>query len=484
VRIVRFITILCGLLALSSRTSAQTPQPIENVTVDAAQGPVTGSTRVIGLGGAFVAVAEGMDGVSVNPASAAVRVPYSWHRWDYGFGIHFAIGGWLPKTDFLNRAPAEGQTQPAPEVEQRSLLFGSVGATVHFEHAGMGASAEGQQQALQSPGDTQAGLAPRHLTGNFGIVHASIGYGFFDGQFVVGVGPRITGVSFSRGSSTSDLLSVAGVGYQVGFVYKPIHEQVRVGATYKSQITPSLDSDPNSQQTVFRATALRLPWQGAAGLAYQFGPRPFNPPLVTLEDRIEPFVDELERREAERERELERAEATYELEPTPANGALLAQTKARLRREEEADERRLSEREDELEDALRNEYLARPRFYVLVTTEVLVLGTSPGSVDLASFYQDSTNLQRSGESHTLSGRFGVETEAVPDWLKLRAGTYLEPARVSIGRDRVHGTFGFDLKTFSWDVFGLIGDFDSWVASAAVDYARDYLSTSFSIGFWH
>ena len=63
--------------------------------MDAAQGPVTGSTRVIGLGGAFVAVAEDMDGVAVNPASVAVRLPYSWNRFDFGFGIDFAISGYL-----------------------------------------------------------------------------------------------------------------------------------------------------------------------------------------------------------------------------------------------------------------------------------------------------------------------------------------------------------------------------------------------------
>jgi hypothetical protein len=222
---------------------------------------------------------------------------------------------------------------------------------------------------------------------------------------------------------------------------------VRVGAAYKSQVTPSFGSDTTTQQSVFRASAMRLPWQASGGLAYQFGPRPFNPRLVTVEDR-------------------------------------LAQTKARVENEGEADERSLKQQEKQADDALRAEYFARPRFYVLVTTEVLILGPSPDSVDLGSLYQDSGRVRRSGEHHTLSGRLGAETEAIPDWLKLRAGTYLEPARIVGATDRVHGTFGFDVKLFRWDVFGLIGDFDWWLASAAVDYAREYLSTSFSIGFWH
>src|SRR5262245_66673631 len=74
---------ISSVLSLTLQALAQTSPPAAEVTVDAAQGPVTGSTRVIGLGGAYVAVAEGMDGIAVNPASVAVRLPYSWNRWDY-----------------------------------------------------------------------------------------------------------------------------------------------------------------------------------------------------------------------------------------------------------------------------------------------------------------------------------------------------------------------------------------------------------------
>lgn len=41
-----------------------------------------------------------------------------------------------------------------------------------------------------------------------------------------------------------------------------------------------------------------------------------------------------------------------------------------------------------------------------------------------------------------------------------------------------------MKTFRWDAFGLIGEFDAWKICAAVDVARQYLNMSFSLGFWH
>ncbi len=67
---------------------------------------------------------------------------------------------------------------------------------------------------------------------------------------------------------------------------------------------------------------------------------------------------------------------------------------------------------------------------------------------------------------------------------MRAGSYWEPSRSAETNDRLHGTLGFDVKLFTWDVFGLVGDFDSWQLSVAGDISREYLNTAFSIGFWH
>ena len=84
----------------------------------------------------------------------------------------------------------------------------------------------------------------------------------------------------------------------------------------------------------------------------------------------------------------------------------------------------------------------------------------------------------------ISPRIGVESEVVPHHLRLRAGSYYEPARIGRSPSRVHGTGGFDVRLFEWDVFGLIKPFDYWQLSIAADGARSYLNTSFSIGFWH
>jgi hypothetical protein len=69
-------------------------------------------------------------------------------------------------------------------------------------------------------------------------------------------------------------------------------------------------------------------------------------------------------------------------------------------------------------------------------------------------------------------------------MKLRAGSYLEPASSSFSNLRLHGTVGFDLKLFHWSVFGALEEFDAFSLSTAVDGAKNYLNTSFSLGLWH
>jgi hypothetical protein len=113
---------------------------------------------------------------------------------------------------------------------------------------------------------------------------------------------------------------------------------------------------------------------------------------------------------------------------------------------------------------------------------MLLVGGSSDSVGLNSFVEG--RVRRSGENAAWSPRVGVESEVVPHWLQLRAGSYIEPARLSAASARVHGTLGFTLKTFRWGVFGLLGDFDAWTLSVALDAADNYFNTAFAIGVWH
>ncbi len=410
---------LVTVATLARRADAQST----TATIETVRGPLSGSTRFIGLGGAFVAIADDSEGVAINPASTAVRLPYSWNMWDYGVGVDFAVGAWLPKNDLYNQSDS-GDTAGG----KSSALFGSLAAIIYYGQGGFGVSAEAQSNAASRQDEVQ-GIG-RSLGANFGVVHASLAYGFFDGQLLLGAGPRFVGMSFGSSGSGASALSSAGLGYEVGVVVKPTIAQYRVGAAFKSPITAKLPAAVGEP-----TTTARVPWDLALGFAYQFGRRPLNPSLVTPEAYAQASV---------------------------VGGQ---PSKSDVKRAEQA----LFERYERLQ-----------RRYLLVTTELLIAQADGDHMGIEQYWTDGA----SDTQPIISPRIGVESEVISHHLRLRGGSYYEPARLDLAPSRVHGTGGFDIRLFEWDVFGLIKPFDYWQLSVAADAARAYLNTSFSIGFWH
>ncbi len=89
-------------------------------------------------------------------------------------------------------------------------------------------------------------------------------------------------------------------------------------------------------------------------------------------------------------------------------------------------------------------------------------------------------LQQSGRSTTVTPRLGVESEVIPGWLRLRAGTYLEPSRVPETDARWHATGGFEVRIVA---FRLFGQERRVQISGAADVASRYQNVALSIGFW-
>lgn len=269
----RFLTgglVLVLLTASALHARAETSEQSEAPqTIDTVRGTIQGSTRFIGLGGAFVAIAEDTEGVPINPASAAVRLPYSWDAFNYGFGVDFSIGTWLPKNDVYN-APQ------SPDAERNGTLFGSLAAIVNIQHFGFGLSAEAEQNDVSQR--TQG--VSKDRTGNFGLVHLDAAYGYFEGQLLLGAGLRVLGMSFD-GNEGGSLLT-AGVGYTAGFIIKPTGANFRLGIAIEQPINAELEGEADEEPT-----AVHIPWTAAAGLAIQLGSRDLNRPFITVGDRVE-----------------------------------------------------------------------------------------------------------------------------------------------------------------------------------------------------
>ena len=89
-----------------------------------------------------------------------------------------------------------------------------------------------------------------------------------------------------------------------------------------------------------------------------------------------------------------------------------------------------------------------------------------------------------GVGVSFSPRLGAEVEVLPERLRLRGGSYIEPARSAYADARIHKTAGFELKLFHLRLpWGLLDNDLSWEGS--VDVANRYTSVSWlGIGLWH
>jgi len=100
-----FLTLLFSfvliLIQSSTGKAAASGPPItdNNYSVDLSHGVVVGPARKVALGGAYTAIAEGVESLSDNPAGVAYRHAYSKGSWDWDGSL-----GWFPlgNSDFNN----------------------------------------------------------------------------------------------------------------------------------------------------------------------------------------------------------------------------------------------------------------------------------------------------------------------------------------------------------------------------------------------
>jgi hypothetical protein len=235
------------------------------------------------------------------------------------------------------------------------------------------------------------------------------------------------------------------------------------------------------------------PWEAQAGVAVQIGKRPLNRCWRPPPDPHDQMLTVLKGRWCERERE----QAIVELEQQGKSAQMAGECpnlvyrprdrqwwrgeETRRRQEEELIDARIEHRRDALRRKADLEYERLPRFYWLISADVLVIGQVPDGVGIDGFLDQER--RRAGEKISVGGRIGSEIEPWPRRLKIRAGGYLEPGRNRGVGPRMHGTAGLDLRLFTWDLFGWIEPFSVRVGGM-VDFAPRYFNWGVSVGLWH
>ena len=140
-------TIVAALLVVPLTARADDAPKIasSNYSLDLFQGPVTTASRVIGLAGAYTAIAEWCEGEYSNAASPAVRAPYSLGKWDYDVCLGFTNPGAVAGNDFENRGAGFDKlpTRFSNSVTVNAglqLQYGTVGITVVYDQIRFGLS--------------------------------------------------------------------------------------------------------------------------------------------------------------------------------------------------------------------------------------------------------------------------------------------------------------------------------------------------------
>ena len=466
--------------------------------VDLFQGPVLASTRVIGMGGSYVAIAEGVEGSFYNPAAPAVRQPWSRHNIDYDLGAGITSPGTLQRSDFFNSG--NNKTNLATSNTGRFVLLDAEG-NLQIDHWGFGAGVTLQQYSLKRDA-TATKASTEQLDAQFYVFLVQLARSLVDGQLILGVGLRPTALNVvnlnASATQPSLLFASEGLGYSAGLLWRPNDMAFRLGAAFNSAVTTRARSSttsiqvdasgnrvisPNTADEMYLPERVGLPWDLDMGVAVQFGARPFNPRWTGPNELLRSARRRLEWRRVERARDRAAAldavrsdpseSARINAEQDRSNADALARDEQELDREKAAVDHELRERERKL-----------GRWYILVSSSLRVSGPIGDAVGVESFLQRV--VDRSGRRTVVSPHLGLESEVISNWLKLRAGLYGEPTRFDNLRaaPRIHTTLGFEQKLFTWRVFGLYSDGTAWRIHMAADFSERYFGWSGSIGVWH
>lgn len=416
-------------------------------TVEFFQGPMISSNRVIGMGGAYIGIAEGGDVVLLNPASLSVRYDYAAHKrldWDWGFSL-------------LQVFPQEGLDVDlsGQQVYQSALLF-EAGLSAKLGRHGIGAHILGNSYellggtAVQSVYGLGYAYAARRLPLTLGAV-ASVG---------------TLSLQTEQAASRND-----GRGLLLGALYAPCGASYRAGVTARAPIRAPRSSGQGGPET------LLIPGELGLGVSYRIGPNRENP----CPSYGEPFAPQPKRAPARPVRSLPASR------PASAPAAAPVEAPGSAPSSQGADAATSQPYQAPLQEpalagvAVDRSRLRRPRRYTLFAADLVLTGRSVGAVGVQSLLDslDGTGpaprLQAAGERATLGLRAGVESEVLENRLKLRGGMYYEPSRFDPFSGRVHATAGIDVRAFH-----LVRD---WKLTWVGDFANQYANAGLGIGFW-
>jgi len=339
----------------------------------------------------------------VNSASPAVRDPYSTSWFDYDLAVGISFPGAFTNTDFDNHG--DNASLPANHASAGDFLDLSLGGQFQFGAFGVSATGDLQQFQVSAAGTSS-------LTMQIGRWKALAAYGLLGGQVVVGGGLRIVTMQMNQ-SGAGTLLTMTGLGPEVGALVMPTGHRWRLGASARAPVSGGAFGSENVTTVGgLREVAgqvlpdgLTQPWEVEAGVAFQLGPRPINPGWENPHDEEAELREEIER---DRGKRALRDATDLALAPSGEREKLRAQQAEAEKAVRAIEDEHLSEESARLQSIRKARYQNWPREKILLLASVLMTGPSANAISLEGFLDQQ--VESVGQNVSFTPRLGLEGE--------------------------------------------------------------------------
>ncbi|WNG61514.1 hypothetical protein F0U59_47505 [Archangium gephyra] len=391
-----FIVVGVLLAGPVARAQEEVPEATRPERLYLNSGVLMGSSRVVGLGGAYVGIAEGVAGFTHNQAALAHRAPRLDRDWDVGVTLSWMN---LPlakvKGEDLDN---DGQPDDAPETLQ---LQGAV--MLQYRNFGLGFSLRNYQVAYcntvlcDSSDRIRVSLVQSSLAGAVALGRDDfiIGFGIYSAQAVFSHKPE---GDWRYGDT----------GLALDMLYRPYGRSYRVGVSVRPEVVGA--------------------WRRGDGQV------PFLAGRQLYSAVVSPAVTSL----GASWRLGEGAERYNQLSPAARRQMLEGDHFSEVPAEEGA-------------QGLAGQWL--------ISAQVDFISPAENAVPVRSFTA-LTTPEKVGVSGMLQPRVGVEHETWPGRLRTRLGAFIEPSPFKDHLPRAHVTGGFELFLFRYlDDWALTASFD-------------------------